>query len=266
MEVSKAELLESLYRKFHKKEYIHPDPLELVLNYKDPADQEIAGLVASSFATGRVNSILKAVKEVLSPFPDLKNDLLKSRKGELEQLFGGFKYRFYDSASLIEFLEGIKGTVLKFGSLGNCFKAGMTGREEGEKSVLSGMSFFARNIEGNSEANRKILPILERGSAMKRLNMFLRWMIRRDEVDPGPWDDIPAVCLIIPLDTHIMQISRILGFTKRNQSDMKTAIEITDALRVYDPDDPVRFDFSLSRMGIHPDLSYDELYSIALEQ
>jgi uncharacterized protein (TIGR02757 family) len=93
--------------------------------------------------------------------------------------------------------------------------------------------------------------------------MYARWMIRSDEIDPGTWEKTrrslsPAI-LIIPLDTHIMQISHILGFTQRHQADMKTALDVTRALRAYDKTDPVRFDFSLSRLGIHPDLSYEEL-------
>ncbi len=275
--MSKVNLLESLYKKYHKKSFIHPDPLEFVLQYKDPADQEIAGIIASSLATGRVASILKAVEEVLSHFPDLRKDLLSSQRKVLERRFQGFKYRFYNSESIVDFLWGIKNTILDFGSLENCFMAGMAGTEEqnpgteDEKkvqvnSVVAGMTALVRSIERKTGTAKKVLPDPEKGSAMKRLNMFLRWMVRDDEIDPGPWKKISASYLIIPLDTNIMQISRILGFTDRNQSDMKTALEITDALRMYDPDDPVRFDFSLSRLGIHPDLSYDELYSIVVKR
>ena len=263
--------------------------MELVLQYKDPADQEIAGIIASSLATGRVNSILKAVREILAAFPDLKNNILKCQKSDLERKFHGFKYRFYDSESITDFLWGVKSTILDFGSLENCFMAGLAGPEEGyrgnrgteeqipgnsgmevekevqENPVVAGMIALVRSIEGKSGAARKILPDPNKGSAMKRLNMFLRWMVRNDEIDPGTWKKIPSSSLIIPLDTHIMQISQILEFTNRKQSDMKTALEITAALREYDPDDPVRFDFSLSRLGIHPDLSYKELYSIAVE-
>ena len=85
-------------------------------------------------------------------------------------------------------------------------------------------------------------------------------MVRKDTLDPGLWEVLDPSELIIPLDTHILQISHILGFTSRKQGDFKTAEEITAALRLVDPADPVRFDFSLSRLGIHPDLSYAELY------
>ncbi len=252
-------LLESLYKKYHKVEFVHPDPLEFVLKYSDPEEQEIAGIIASSFATGRVASILKAVESVLIQFPSLKNDLLRVKREELSYLFKDFKYRFYTSASLVDFLMGIRETLFTYSSLEKCFIEGMKGYQ-GKERVPAGMKFLVRSIEQEAGEDRKILPDPEKRSACKRLNMFLRWMIRKDSIDPGPWKTISPDMLIIPLDTHIMQISHILGFTERKQADIKTALEVTEALKMYDPEDPVRFDFSLSRLGIHPDLSYDELY------
>lgn len=260
-EVNSAELLETLYKKYHKKEFIHPDPLEFVLEYKTPGDMEIAGVIASSFATGRVGSILKAVRMILEPFPDLKNDLLSAAERDLENIFGSFKYRFYNSKSLIGFLTGIKETLLEYGSLEECFYRGFSR----EKSVQGGLASLASGIRQKGSNARSVLPDPDKGSALKRLNMFLRWMVRRDDIDPGPWENIPPSSLIIPLDTHIMQISRILKFTSRKNADMQTAKEITEALREFDPEDPVRFDFSLSRLGIHPGLSYEELYSLVME-
>jgi uncharacterized protein (TIGR02757 family) len=125
---------------------------------------------------------------------------------------------------------------------------------------LASLSFFVSKLTAEIPSGQRVLPDPDKGSACKRLNLFLRWMVRKDDIDPGIWADIPKNILIIPLDTHMMQISQILGFTKRKAADMKTAIEITEALKQYDPVDPVRFDFSLTRLGIHPDLNYNELY------
>ncbi|MBW2545477.1 MAG: TIGR02757 family protein, partial [Deltaproteobacteria bacterium] len=97
------------------------------------------------------------------------------------------------------------------------------------------------------------VPLPAKGSACKRLNLFLRWMVRRDDVDPGGWDDIPPSKLVIPLDTHMHRICLAFGFTKRKQADMKTALEITDSFRAIVPDDPVRYDFALTRLGIRKD-------------
>jgi len=208
---------------------------------------------------GRVSAILRTVESVLSEFPNLKLDLLHISRTALEHRFRDFKYRFYSSESLVSLLMGIKKTLLRYGSLENCFNTGR--REHGDKdSMREGLVSLVMSIEEKSATTRKILPDPREGSACKRLYMFLRWMVRKDAIDPGPWETVSPSELIIPLDTHIMQISHILKFTERKQMDRKTAEEITAALRKYDPDDPVRFDFSLSRLGIHPDLSYEELY------
>jgi uncharacterized protein (TIGR02757 family) len=251
-------LLESVYSNYHKQAFIHPDPLEFVGKYKKPEDMEIAALIASSFAIGRVESILQTVDFILTVIKSPKDALLSLSRVDLESIFHDFKYRFYTSGSLVDFLIGIKKVIREFGSLHDCFLAGVN--KTGGDPVDT-LSFFVNQIMVDTSHGRSVLPDPDKGSACKRLNLFLRWMIRKDEIDPGIWEDIPKDILIIPLDTHMTQISQILGFTERKSADMKTAIEITDALKTYDSMDPVRFDFSLTRLGIHPDLNYDELYN-----
>jgi uncharacterized protein (TIGR02757 family) len=252
-------LLESIYNKYHKQEFIHPDPLEFLSTYKNPGDMEIVALIASSFAIGRVKSILQTIKIILKKLKSPHNDLLSMDRKDLELEFSGFKYRFYTEQSLVDFLLGIKNVISKFGSLHNCFLEGVN---KTKSDPLGSLSFFVSGLSAEKIYGRRVLPDPDKGSACKRLNLFLRWMIRKDDIDPGIWSDIHKDILIIPLDTHMMQISRILGFTARKAADLKTAIEITNALKVYDSADPVRFDFSLTRLGIHPDLNYDELYNL----
>jgi len=251
-------LLDSIFKHYHKPEYIHPDPLEFLGNFKNSDDMEIVALIASSFAIGRIQSILQTVEIILERLKSPKKDLLSLDRKKLELAFTGFKYRFYTDRSLIDFLIGIKNVISEFGSLHNCFLRGVN---QTSGDPLGSLSFFVSQLTADISSGQRVLPDPEKGSACKRLNLFLRWMVRNDDIDPGIWADIPKDILIIPLDTHMMQISQILGFTSRKSADMKTAIEITDALKVYDPLDPVRFDFSLTRLGIHPDLSYDELYN-----
>lgn len=251
-------LLESVYSNYHRPEFIHPDPLEFVGKYNRSEDMEIAAFIASSFAIGRVQSILQTVSSILTVIKSPKNDLLSLNRKDLESVFHNFKYRFYTDRSLVDFLIGIKKVILDFGSLHDCF---LTGVDKTAGDPVGSLSFFVSRLTINASNGQHVLPDPDKGSACKRLNLFLRWMIRKDEIDPGVWEDVPKDILIIPLDTHMMQISQILGFTSRKSADMKTAIEITDALKAYDPIDPVRFDFSLTRLGIHPDLNYDELYS-----
>jgi len=98
-----------------------------------------------------------------------------------------------------------------------------------------------------------LIPAPSKGSACKRLNLFLRWMVRQDEVDPGGWDLIPPSKLVVPLDTHMHRIGLLLSFTNRKQADLQTALEITDAFRKVAPHDPVKYDFVLTRLGIWSD-------------
>ncbi len=251
-------LLESIYNKYHKPEFIHPDPLEFLLNYPDPADREIAGIIAASLATGRVNMILRAVKELLDKLPSPSENLKEMTDSEIVKLFSCFKYRFYDSLSVTEFLTAIKKAITEYGSLNHLFIYSL---RKADNDIVNALSLFAGIINSSSTSRYRLLPDPSKGSACKRLNLFLRWMIRNDSIDPGGWEGIDPSVLIVPLDTHMMQISSILGFVTRKNADMKSALEITENLKTFDNKDPVRFDFSLTRLGIHPDLTYDELYN-----
>ena len=257
-EYSLSLLLESIYKKYHIKSFIHPDPLEFLFRYERPEDREIAAIAAASLATGRVNLILKAVENVLEKIPSPSENLKTMTDKDIISLFEGFKYRFYDSVSITEFLISVRNIIREYGSLNNLFLYSL---EKADNCFIQALSVFADRINSNSSASYRLLPDPLKGSACKRLNLFLRWMIRRDNIDPGGWEGISPSMLIVPLDTHMMQISTILGLVSRKSADMKSAVEITENFRKYDPDDPVRFDFSLTRLGIHPDLNYSELYN-----
>jgi len=254
-----GEILESLYKKYHSSRYIHPDPLELLKGYNSSGDREIVGIIASSLALGRVQNILTAVKSILDKLPSPRKTLLSLELEDLKKIFINFKYRFYTGMQLADFLFGIKCCLNKYGSLNRCFLSGM---KSSDKNVMPALDPFVKEIAGKNGENHArpgILPLPDNGSACKRLNLFLRWMVRQDEVDPGGWEGISTDKLIVPVDTHMLKVGRILGFTSRHQPDAEAAFEITESLKSYDPVDPVRYDFSITRPGIHPDLSYEEL-------
>jgi uncharacterized protein (TIGR02757 family) len=247
------ERLSELYHTYNRREFVHPDPLEFLYDYEDLADREIVGLIASSLAYGGVRQILKSVKSVLdrmeSPYRFLRN----SSKTKLIDTFKDFKHRFTTGLELATMLYGVKRVVDRHGSLCACFTTGLKSEDE---TILPALSLFVKQLSFVFDGRpRSLLPSPDAGSACKRLNLFLRWMVRRDEVDPGGWDGVPASKLVVPVDIHMHKISLALGFTQRKQANLRTALEITSAFRTIAPNDPVRYDFCLTRLGIRDDLN-----------
>lgn len=246
-------ILEDIYSRFHKKELIKPDPIQFLGSYNDMEDREIAGLVCACLALGRVNSIITIITKVLAQLPSPRKNLEEWDRGVLEKRFDWFVYRFFKKEDLVDLLLSIGRVIRKYGSLNGCFLAGMT---PSDKNVLPGLTCLVENLNG--EIRLKMVPDPAKGSAVKRLMLYLRWMVRKDEIDPGGWTGVSPSRLIIPLDTHMLKVAKLLKLTERKDGGMKTALEITETLRKYDHSDPVRFDFSLTRPGIHPDLNYGE--------
>jgi len=244
--------LEDLYATYNRREFVHPDPLEFVYDYKNARDREIVALVASSLAYGRVRQILKSVATVLARIGSPSMFLSRATSESIRDEFADFRHRFTTGAEMAALLVGIKDVIERYGSLKDCFLSGMNKTED---SVLPALSRFVGELAlADDVGKNSLLPQPERGSSCKRLNLFLRWMVRRDDVDPGGWDEVGTARLVVPLDTHMHRIGRALNFTKRKQADMRTALEITEAFRSIVPEDPVRYDFVLTRLGIRTEL------------
>lgn len=247
-------ILENLYDCYNRREYIHPDPLEFLYDYKDLKDREIVALIASSLAYGKVTIILKSVSTILnnmkpSPAEYLKHSTLESLCDD----FKGFKHRFTTDKELASFLFGISCVIKDYGSLYECLQAGIESNNNND-AIIETMNYFCVEIlkQYHSEKN-SLLPLPSKGSACKRLNLFLRWMTRNDDVDPGGWDLISPSKLIYPLDTHMHKLGISLKLTTRKQGDLCTAIEVTEAFKKLVPEDPVKYDFALTRLGIRND-------------
>lgn len=248
-------MLEHLYETFNRRRYVHPDPLEFLYGYPAVRDREIVALVAASLAYGRVAQILKSVGAVLdrmqpAPYPFLQTATLL----DLRQTFDGFVHRFARGEHLASLLFGAAMAIRRFGSLQACYLAAPA---SARASTVDTLAFFVRQLtDGAGDGPGHLLPRPERGSACKRLHLFLRWMVRKDAVDPGGWPKVPASSLIVPLDTHMHRLGLQLGLTSRRQADMRTALEITESFRRVSPDDPVRYDFALTRLGIRNDVEF----------
>jgi uncharacterized protein (TIGR02757 family) len=238
---------ERTYRDFNKPEFIHPDPLEFVWRYTASADREIVGLIAACLAYGNVTQILKSVEKVLAPMGASPAAWLKrSEPGLIKKTFRTFKHRFTTGAELAVFLLNIKRARETSGSLENLF---LLGYDKNEPTLEHAIYKFVNSFNSVGCAP-SLTPCPEHKSSFKRVNLYLRWMVRKDAVDPGVWTGIPPSKLLIPLDTHMRQVSMGMGITKRKDTSMKTAAEITAYFRTIEPKDPVKYDFSLTRAGI----------------
>jgi len=253
MKISKADL-ESLYRTYNKRKYVHPDPLEFLYNYPDVRDREIAGLIASSLAYGRVAQILKSVERILTKMgPSPYRFILKTKPVAFRKIYCGFKHRFTTHCDIGDLLSALHSILKEYGSLNECFTAGMN---KNDGTVIPALDNFLEKLDCTGGY---LIPLPRRGSACKRMHLYLRWMVRKDNVDPGGWKGLSPSKLIVPLDTHMANIGKTLGMTKRKSADQKMALDITNFFRKISPHDPVRYDFTLTRFGIHPDMDMDDL-------
>ena len=238
------------------------DPLSFCHRYADPADREVAAVIASAFAYGNVAVILRTLEGIfaaLGPAPRRAVEHFDPKKGL--RGFSGFKHRFNDGRDLCALLWALRSMIERAGSIEAFFLAGHDPLSE---DVTEGLNRFrdavlgldyrpvfgASAIPGDSYFPF-LFPAPASGSACKRLCMFLRWVVRpADGIDLGLWRGMSPSQLVIPVDTHIQRICGYLGFTRRRSADWRMAREITAALRQLDPLDPVKYDFSLAHLGI----------------
>ncbi|HEY0157190.1 MAG TPA: TIGR02757 family protein [Thermoanaerobaculia bacterium] len=237
---------------------ISPDPLELVLRFDDPLDQEVAGLVAAAFAYGRAETIVANIGVVLarmipSPYRYLQTFDAK----EATKRFAGFAHRFHKTPDLVAFLARLAAVIQHHNSLGALFKACY---DEADPDIAPTLTRFVTQIRGTEEPRgtrgtrstllQYLLTSPEDGSACKRMNLYLRWMVRRTAPDLGLWTFVDPAKLVMPVDTHIHRIATFLGLNERKSADWKAARALTDRLAAFDAADPVRYDFALCRLGI----------------
>jgi uncharacterized protein (TIGR02757 family) len=241
--------LESLYARYNRREFVHPDPIECLAGYPDPADREIAGLVASALAYGRVEQILRSVRNALDRLgPRPRAFVAEAPSAAIARVCRGFRHRFTDGTALASLLSGAGALLREHGTLNTAFVSGL---DPADETVESAMNRFSSSL-GMEE--RYLVPAPAEGSACKRFCLYLRWMVRQDEVDPGGWTGVRPAQLIVPLDTHMARIAREMGLTRRNTANFAMAREVTRAFARFCPEDPVRYDFALTRFGIHPEV------------
>lgn len=251
----KKEYFEDLFVRFHKRTLVSPDPLQFLYQFSNPQDREVAALICACFAYGNVKQILKNLTAIFARMPAPHQFIMNTSPAQLRSIFKGFKYRFTTAEELCAFLSSLRRVLKKYGSLENCFLAH---DNPAEPTVCSGLRGMAKELRANVSVP-SLVPDPDKPSALKRLNLFMRWLVRQDEVDPGGWTRVNPARLLVPLDVHMHRVARMLGLTKRNAADMKTALEISLALAKFCPQDPIKYDFCLTRFGIRPDMDEKDL-------
>jgi uncharacterized protein (TIGR02757 family) len=253
--ITKIELkniLERLYRKYNRREFVDPDPLLFLYDYDDIHDREVVGMIASSLAFGNVKQIMRSVGSVLEVMGNSPCRFLKrSTPLSIKNAFSGFRHRWITGEELSSMFIGMKETINRYGTLEEAFAAGY---DKSDCDILIATERFVDKIIGAGGVPYcRLLPSPRKKSACKRLNLFFRWMVRSDRVDPGGWNCISASRLLVPLDTHMYRIGVVLGLTERKQKGIKTVLEITKGFREIAWEDPVKYDFALTRLGIRRD-------------
>lgn len=237
---------------------ISPDPLQFLHLYSNRKDIEVMGFVAAVFAYGNIKQIINTLNEFIiiadnHPYKFItdfhshkKDDRLKS-----------FYHRFYTSEDIISLFMIMEKVYKEYDSLKNLFLKFYNPEDINIKNALSGFSHYfideIKNFTKKKELSHGVkfmFPIPEFGSACKRKNLFLRWMVRKDELDFGLWSEIPKSKLVIPVDTHVARICRQLKLTRRKNVSWSMAEEITDNLKKFDPSDPVKYDFAICHIGM----------------
>ncbi len=259
------ERLDALYEKWNRPEYISPDPLETLGDYSRTADREVVAILAASMAYGRVKALLIPLKKVLSIIGSSPAEYVRRRReDEMVRDLDGIVHRFARAEHFAAFLVGIGSVLDRYGSLEASFLKGYKGgsSEDGGGDCQAGLKSLEMDIRAGAAGEPGYLLIdPAKGSACKRLYLFLRWMVRRDSVDPGGWNSVSPADLMLPLDTWTYRIALRAGWTTRRTADIKTVREVTAALGELNPQDPVRYDFALSRFGIRSGLNLDQLFA-----
>jgi uncharacterized protein (TIGR02757 family) len=267
---SKNELFDFLEKNvgvYNHPSFIPADPISVPHKFSKRQDIEIAGLFASVFSWGNRTTIIRKSNELMKFMDDSPHDFIRNhRPRDLKPLMD-FKHRTFNSTDLLYFIEFLRQHYQRSNTLESAFSIQSeqskdkrhkskikieTGESEKVKSALSVFYRYFFSLKNAPLRTRKHISSPEKKSTCKRLNMYLRWMVRSDDngVDFGIWNAISPADLICPVDLHVARVARRFGLISRKQTDWETAMELTRALRNMDPDDPAKYDFALFGLGV----------------
>jgi uncharacterized protein (TIGR02757 family) len=237
---------------YNRPNFIKDDPISVPHQYEKRQDIEIAGIIAATLAWGQRKTIIRSALRFLEPMGKSPHEFVLNHNEEDRIPFLEFKHRTFQPPDALAFLEFFQRFYRQYDTMEDAFARHITTYDPTvEKSIIGFHQAFMQ-LSSAPDRTRKHIASPERKSTCKRLNMYLRWMVRRDDkgVDFGLWKKINPSQLCIPLDVHVERIARRLNLIDRKQRDWKTTLELTEKLRELDPLDPVRYDFALFGMSI----------------
>ncbi len=245
------ELLEALHDKYNCEEFIDSDPISIPHSFSADNDREVAGFLAATIAWGNRKAIVKSARRMMECMDYAPYDfVLNAAESDLESL-RSYVYRTFNGNDFVDFIRALQRICREYGTIGTLFQDSYA-RHKDMAAVLSEVRREFFSID-HSDHCTKHFSSIDKGAACKRLNMYLRWFVRRDNrgVDFGSWTKIPMSALYLPLDVHSGNMARELGLLTRRQNDWKATVEVTQTLKKFSAEDPVKYDFALFGAGVN---------------
>lgn len=246
------DFLDQKVEEFNQPDFIPLDPISIPHRFSKKQDVEIAGFFAAVLAWGQRKTIINKCLELFEMMDNAPYDfMLNHRENDLKP-FLQFKHRTFNDIDTLYFIEFFSWFYRNHDSLEEGFILGWKPETDIMEKLLSNFHHFFFQLADAPMRTRKHIATPERKAACKRINMFLRWMVRSDNkgVDFGIWKTLKASQLVCPCDIHVDRIGRKLGLITRKQTDWQTAVELTERLRKFDSEDPVKYDFALFGLGV----------------
>lgn len=245
--ITKREL-DDLVKKYETKEFFYDDPVGIPNRFNDKKDKELAGFMSSLLAYGRREVFIKKLNGLLEIADNEPYNFIMNFEPDI---LGDFNYRFGKPCDFVQIFSILKDLYKKDGGLEALFEYGYKNKVNGNMFIPVTDYFYSKAEYNSSLGFKFMIPDARKGSAMKRMCMYLRWMVRKGEVDFGIWDFMPASELLIPLDTHVARVSREMGLLERSANDFKSVLELTNNLKNFDKKDPVKYDFAIFGYGVN---------------
>ncbi len=245
------DFLDIKYHQFNDLAFIENDPISIPHRYKSTGDIEISGFLAATFAWGQRPVIIKNANHLMVLMDDAPDAFIRGFSPKDLKPFRNFTHRTFNGVDCTTFLTALQMLLLQFKCLENAFFDEKSAQNSDLNVLISRFRSRFLSFPHQTRTEKHLADPMS-GSAAKRINMFLRWMVRKDEagVDFGIWNKIKMSQLMLPLDVHSGRVARELGLLKRKQNDWKAVEEVTKALRRFDQNDPVKYDFALFGMGV----------------